>query len=75
MTAPAPVAKPSLKVLPQRLHHYAFVIKHSEANRQFFEDILGLPLVATWCERSAYPLLGRKREVDYCHTFYGIGSH
>lgn len=71
---PAPVPKPTLSNPPQRLHHYAFVIKDSEINRQFFEDLLGLPLIATWCERSAYPLLQRKREVDYCHTFYGLGD-
>jgi catechol 2,3-dioxygenase-like lactoylglutathione lyase family enzyme len=56
--------------LPQRLHHYAIVIKDQEANRQFFEDILGIPLVATWCERAFNADL--KREIDYCHTFYGL---
>ena len=72
MTTSAPVPNPPLDNLPQRLHHYAFVIKDSEVNRQFFEDTLGLPLVATWCERSNYARLGR--EVDYCHTFYAIGD-
>jgi catechol 2,3-dioxygenase-like lactoylglutathione lyase family enzyme len=56
--------------LPQRLHHYAIVIKDQEANRRFFEDILGIPLVATWCERAHHPDL--QREIDYCHTFYGL---
>ena len=74
MNAPAPVPVPTLTNPPQRLHHYAFVIKDGEANRRFFEDIIGMPLVATWCERSAYPLLERKREVDYCHTFYAMGD-
>ena len=59
-----------LNRLPQRLHHYAIVIKDQEANRHFFEDILGLPLVATWCERATHPDL--KREIDYCHTFFGL---
>ena len=56
--------------LPQRLHHYAIVIKDQEANRRFFEDLLGIPLVATWCERAYNPEV--QREVDYCHTFYGL---
>jgi len=72
MNTPAPVPAPNLTNLPQRLHHFAFVIKDSVVNRQFFEDVLGLPLVATWCERSNYTLIGR--DVDYCHTFYAIGD-
>jgi glyoxylase I family protein len=42
---------PLLAQLPLRLHHYAFVVRDQEVNRRFFEDVLGLPLVATWCER------------------------
>ena len=61
-----------LSRLPERLHHYAFVIKDQEANRQFFEDILGIPLVATWCERAFNTAVGR--EVDYCHTFFGLAD-
>lgn len=61
-----------LATLPQRLHHYAFVIRDQEANRHFFEDILGIPLVATWCERAKFTDLGR--EVDYCHTFFGLAD-
>jgi catechol 2,3-dioxygenase-like lactoylglutathione lyase family enzyme len=45
--------------LPQRLHHYAFVVRDQETNRQFFEDVLGLPLVATWCERVFHAGLAR----------------
>jgi glyoxylase I family protein len=57
---------------PLCLHHYAFVVKDQEVNRHFFEDILGIPLVATWCERNFYPDVGR--EVEFCHTFYEIGD-
>jgi catechol 2,3-dioxygenase-like lactoylglutathione lyase family enzyme len=62
-------AKP-LPRLPQRLHHYAIVVKDQEANRKFFEDILGIPLIATWCERAFNTDV--QREIDYCHTFYGL---
>lgn len=58
--------------LPLRLHHYAFVVRDQEENRRFFEDVLGLPLVATWCERAHIPDFGR--EVDYCHTFFGLAD-
>jgi catechol 2,3-dioxygenase-like lactoylglutathione lyase family enzyme len=61
-----------LPALPQRLHHYAFVVLDHEANRHFFEDVLGLPLVATWCERTFNSEV--QREVDYCHTFYGLAD-
>ena len=61
-----------LPELPQRLHHYAFVIRDHEVNRQFFEDVLGLPLVATWCERTFNTEV--QREVDYCHTFFGLAD-
>ena len=27
------------------------VVRDQEVNRQFFEDLLGIPLVATWCEK------------------------
>lgn len=62
----------SLQRLPLRLHHHAFVVRDQEANRRFFEDVIGLPLVATWCERVFNAELGR--EVDYCHTFFALAD-
>ncbi|HEX5419613.1 MAG TPA: VOC family protein, partial [Gammaproteobacteria bacterium] len=53
--------------LPLRLHHYAWVTRDQEANRRFFEELLGMPLVATWCERAFSAEAGR--ELEYCHTF------
>ena len=32
---------------PTRLHHYAYPTKDQEATRAFYEDMIGLPLVAT----------------------------
>lgn len=57
---------------PERLHHHAYVVKDQEANRRFFEDVLGIPLTATWCERHFSPWVNR--EVDFCHTFYSLGD-
>jgi glyoxylase I family protein len=56
--------------LPTRLHHNAFVTKDQEATRAFYEDIVGLPLVATWSE--ADELFGALRV--YCHTFFALGD-
>ncbi|GIX47366.1 MAG: hypothetical protein KatS3mg131_1577 [Candidatus Tectimicrobiota bacterium] len=50
---------------PQRLHHAAWVTRDQEATRHFYEDILGIPLVATWAEKSP---TGRA----YCHTFFAL---
>jgi catechol 2,3-dioxygenase-like lactoylglutathione lyase family enzyme len=48
------------------------VTKDHEANRKFFEDILGMPLIATWCERAHVAEIGR--ELEYCHAFYGLAD-
>ncbi len=55
---------------PSRLHHHAFVVRDHETNRRFFEDLLGIPLVATWCEKSFSSELNK--EVEFCHTFFGM---
>ena len=34
--------------LPQRLHHNARVVKDHEKTRQFYQDVVGMPLLATW---------------------------
>src|SRR5690606_13732523 len=54
--------------LPERLHHNAYVVKDLEKTRWFYEDVLGLPLVATWCEKAE--LFGKER--TYCHCFFGL---
>jgi catechol 2,3-dioxygenase-like lactoylglutathione lyase family enzyme len=56
--------------LPNRLHHTAYVTKDLEATRRFYEDVIGLPLMATWCEKDM--LFGAER--TYCHCFFGLGD-
>jgi glyoxylase I family protein len=56
--------------LPSRLHHNAYVTNDMEATRKFYEDVIGLPLVATWSESDE--LFGALR--TYCHCFFGIGD-
>ncbi len=56
--------------LPSRLHHTAYVTKDMEATRKFYEEVIGLPLIATWSESDE--LFGAMR--TYCHCFFGIGD-
>lgn len=51
---------------PSGLHHHAFVVRDQEATRRFYEEIVGLPLVATWCEHGSFGA--------YCHTFYELAD-
>ncbi|MGH7039632.1 MAG: VOC family protein [Stellaceae bacterium] len=70
--APSASETKPLPQLPLRLHHHATVVRDHEANRRFFEDLLGIPLVATWCEKSFSSELGR--EIEFCHTFFGMAD-
>lgn len=63
-------SKPDYHALPSRLHHNAFVTEDQEATRAFYEELIGLPLIATWAE--VEELFGKER--TYCHTFYGLGD-
>ncbi len=56
--------------LPTRLHHNAYVTRDMEATRHFYEDLIGMPLVATWCESDE--LFGKERV--YCHCFFGLAD-
>ena len=55
---------------PIRLHHHATVTDDQEATRRFYEDVIGMPLVATWAESDV--LFGAER--TYCHTFYALAD-
>ncbi len=53
-----------------RLHHHAIVVRDQEATRHFYEDVVGLPLVATWCEVEHI----RGKDRTYCHTFFELAD-
>jgi len=57
-------------VVKSRLHHNAHVCTDMEAVRHFYEDVVGFPLVATWCEKT--DLFGKER--TYMHCFFEIGD-
>src|SRR3977135_2398372 len=58
---------------PRRLHHNARVVKDHEKTRQFYQDVVGMPLVATWAEVGQFPEFPERR-ISYCHTFYGLAD-
>jgi glyoxylase I family protein len=70
MVSEQPSLKGRLAQLPQRLHHNAYVCADQERTRLFYEDILGLPLLATWIEQEDF---GGQRLV-YSHIFFGLGD-
>ena len=53
-----------------KLHHNAYVCKDLEEIRQFYEDVIGYKLVATWAERT--DLFGKVR--TYAHYFFDVGD-
>ena len=61
---------PRASRLPSRLHHTAYTTKDMEKTRRFYEDVIGLPLVATWSESDK--LFGKMR--TYCHCFFGLAD-
>jgi len=56
--------------LPTRLHHNAYVTKDLETTRKFYEELIGMPLVAAWCEKA--DLFGKLR--TYCHAFFSLAD-
>src|SRR6267143_6924650 len=59
--------------IPSRLHHYNYTCADHEKTRAFYEDLLGLPLIAFWCEVEPSHMDGG-REVIMGHAFYGLSD-
>lgn len=53
------------------LHHHAYMARDMEATRHFYEDILGMPLIGTWIERTN-PVTGLPD--NYVHTFFELSD-
>lgn len=53
------------------MHHHAFLVKDMEETRHFYEDILEMPLIGTWIERTN-PVTGEPD--NYIHTFFELGD-
>lgn len=55
--------------LPSRLYHTAYTTKDMDKTRKFYEEIIGLPLVAF---SESDKLFGKIR--SYCHCFVGLAD-
>lgn len=62
-----------LRELPARLHHSARVIRDQESNRRLVEDVLGIPLIATWIE-VVPDYQNPEKRIVMCHTFYELAD-
>jgi catechol 2,3-dioxygenase-like lactoylglutathione lyase family enzyme len=69
-SSPSVTPAAPLKQLPLRYHHYAIPVYDMEATRHFMEDIIGMPLVAAWCETT--PMLDSTVPISYIHAFFGL---
>jgi catechol 2,3-dioxygenase-like lactoylglutathione lyase family enzyme len=54
----------------RRIHHHAYACWDSEETRHFYEDILGMPLIATIVLEDPVRTDGSM----YCHTFFEIAD-
>ncbi len=59
-----------LKKLPMRLHHHAFTTDDHQRTRHFYENILGIPLVAYEVEREQ----SGENAVEPGYAFYELGD-
>jgi glyoxylase I family protein len=64
-----PVVHPEIKV--RQLFHHAYRAQDSEATRHFYEDLIGMPLIASFVE-TRVPSTGAP--TNYIHTYYGLGD-
>ena len=55
---------------PTGVNHNAYVTTDIEATRKFYEEVIGLPLIATWTEEDQLP--GRDKPRTYVHTLFGM---
>lgn len=54
---------------PSSVHHVGWQVADQERNRQFFEDILGIPLVAAFSDESTV-----NPGLKFSHTLYELGD-
>jgi catechol 2,3-dioxygenase-like lactoylglutathione lyase family enzyme len=69
-TNASPAAPADAARLPLRMHHHAYVVADQERTRHFYEDIIGLPLRATWIETEHF----NGETLVFCHTFFGLAD-
>jgi catechol 2,3-dioxygenase-like lactoylglutathione lyase family enzyme len=77
MQRPSPPLKAAARsavrpeVLPQRLHHLAYVTQDTEATAAFYTGVLGLPLVNAVLDDH---VPSTKEPLPYFHSFFRLGT-
>ena len=70
MTSVAPTQESQVRRnRPSSVHHFAWQVTDQETNRQFFEDMIGLPLIASFSDESDV-----EPGLKFCHTLYELGD-
>lgn len=64
-------AQPGKLAPIKSIHHAAYRCRDAEQTRWFYEDVLGMPLVAAVINEQA---AGRSEEIPYLHLFFGLGD-
>lgn len=59
---------PTAAGLPARLHHNAWVVADQKRTREFYEGVLGFPLVQFWIEDTQF----EGNQFVLSHAFYGF---
>jgi catechol 2,3-dioxygenase-like lactoylglutathione lyase family enzyme len=59
------------QVVPQRLHHLAYVTRDTEATADFYTGVLGLPLVNAVVDDR---VPSTKEALPYMHSFFRLGT-
>ena len=65
---PATATAGPASLAPTAQHHHAYVSADQERTRRFYEDVVGLPLVAFWIEDE--DIMGERHVMS--HAFYGL---
>lgn len=71
MSSTAQQVRPGKLAQISSIHHAAYRCRDAEQTRWFYEDVLGLPLVAAVINEQA---AGREEEIPYLHLFFGFGD-
>ncbi|GIK34731.1 MAG: glyoxalase [Gammaproteobacteria bacterium] len=71
MSNAAQTAKPDTLAPISSIHHAAYRCRDAEQTRWFYEDVLGLPLVAAIINEK---VAGLDKDIPYLHLFFGLAD-
>lgn len=71
MNGTASVSQPGKLAPLNSIHHAAYRCRDGEQTRWFYEDVLGMPLVAAIINEK---VAGLGKDIPYLHLFFGLGD-